>query len=200
MTKLLLLTGQRRNEVAHAERKEFNLAGNDQEWVVPSTRAKNKKEHYVPLAGFAIEVINGIPRVSKDGEVKTDAKERELSGLLLTTNGQTPVSGFSKGKAAIDKEMLKVARKEAQERGGEVEDVSLDPWTLHDLRRTAASGMARLGHPVHVVEAALNHQSGTIRGVAKTYNRHTYAEEKRAALTEWTYLVKRIVEVSKEAS
>src|SRR3546814_18600605 len=58
-------------------------------------------------------------------------------------------------------------------------------WTIHDLRRTAASGMARLGQPVHVVEAALNHKSGTIKGVAAVYNRYSYADEKRTALEAW---------------
>ena len=55
-------------------------------------------------------------------------------------------------------------------------------WVFHDLRRTSASGMAGLGIPPHVVEAVLNHRSGTIRGVAAVYNRYTYAAEKRAAL------------------
>jgi integrase len=58
-------------------------------------------------------------------------------------------------------------------------------WTLHDLRRTAATGMARLGFPPHVVEKVLNHTSGTIRGVAAVYNRFAYAEERRAALDAW---------------
>ena len=58
-------------------------------------------------------------------------------------------------------------------------------WRLHDLRRTAASGMARLGQPVHVVEAVLNHRGGVISGIAAVYNRYSYAEEKREALEAW---------------
>jgi hypothetical protein len=53
------------------------------------------------------------------------------------------------------------------------------------LRRTLASGLARFGQPVHVIEAVLNHRSGTISGVAAVYNRHAYLEEKRAALELW---------------
>jgi integrase len=64
-------------------------------------------------------------------------------------------------------------------------EAKLAPWRLHDLRRTAASGMARLGVAVHVVEALLNHKSGTISGVAAVYNRHDYAAEKRAAAQAW---------------
>jgi integrase len=59
------------------------------------------------------------------------------------------------------------------------------PWVLHDCRRTAASGMARLGVPPHVVEAVLNHKSGQVRGVAAVYNRYSYAAEKREALALW---------------
>jgi len=180
--KLLLLTGQRRNEVANAERQEFHLAGNDQLWTIPPPRTKNGKEHYVPLPAAALSIIAAIPEIRSEGKKK----------YLLTTTGKTPISGFSKGKTAIDAEMLAIARREAAERGEEPKDVKLEPWTLHDLRRTAASGMARLGVPVHVVEAVLNHQSGTIKGVARVYNRYEYADEKREALTAWAGLVEQI--------
>ena len=59
------------------------------------------------------------------------------------------------------------------------------PWRLHDLRRTAASGMARMGIPVHIIEAVLNHRSGAISGVAAVYNRFNYMPEKRHALDAW---------------
>jgi integrase len=68
-------------------------------------------------------------------------------------------------------------------------EASIPEWRLHDLRRTAASGMARLGQPVHVVEAVLNHKSGTIRGVAAVYNRYSYFAEKREALEKWADLL-----------
>lgn len=58
-------------------------------------------------------------------------------------------------------------------------------WTMHDLRRTVASGMAGLGIAPHVIEAVLNHKNGTIRGVAAIYNRYSYSSEKRAALDAW---------------
>jgi integrase len=62
---------------------------------------------------------------------------------------------------------------------------NMPKWTLHDLRRSAASGLAALGTAPHVVEKILNHQSGSIRGVAAIYNRHSYSAEKREALTKW---------------
>jgi integrase len=171
LVKLLLITGQRRNEVAEAERAEFQLTGNDRRWTIPPERAKNGQEHHVPLSSLATTLTEDAPRIG----------ER----YLLTTTGETPISGFSKAKAAIDAEMLAIARQEARERGEDPEAVRIDAWTLHDLRRTAASGMARLGFPVHVVEAVLNHRSGSIKGVARVYNRYEYYDEKKAALDAW---------------
>ena len=81
--------------------------------------------------------------------------------------------------------MLEEIRKLAEERGDDPETVTLPAWRLHDLRRTAASGMARLGVAVHVVEKILNHTSGSISGVAAIYNRHAYANEMRAAAQAW---------------
>jgi integrase len=69
----------------------------------------------------------------------------------------------------------------------------MQPWVLHDLRRTAASGMAGLGVQPHDIEAVLNHRSGVIRGVAAVYNRHSYSAEKRSALDLWGKHVKRLV-------
>ena len=76
-------------------------------------------------------------------------------------------SGWSRSKEALD------------------ESAKLAPWTLHDLRRTAATRIADLGVQPHVIEAVLNHASGHKSGVAGIYNRSTYAEEKRAALDLW---------------
>ena len=67
----------------------------------------------------------------------------------------------------------------------------LDHWTFHDLRRTMASGMARLGIALPVIEKVLNHSSGTFRGIVGVYQRHSYAEEKRVALDRWAAHVQR---------
>lgn len=86
---------------------------------------------------------------------------------VFTTTRRSPVSGFSK-----------MLRRLAE--GSQTSD-----WRLHDLRRTAASGMARAGVAPHVVEKVLNHVSGTISGVAAVYNRYGYDGEKAQALEEW---------------
>jgi integrase len=86
---------------------------------------------------------------------------------VFTTTHKSPVSGFSK--------MLRRLFEGSQTSG----------WCLHDLRRTAASGMARANVAPHVVEKVLNHISGTISGVAAVYNRYGYDMEKRQALDQW---------------
>src|SRR4051812_25920898 len=81
--------------------------------------------------------------------------------------------------------MLEELAKLMEERGEDASKVALVDWRLHDLRRTAASGMARIGISVHVVEKLLNHTSGTFAGVLGVYQRHGFAEEKRAAAQAW---------------
>ncbi|WP_370276610.1 tyrosine-type recombinase/integrase [Roseovarius indicus] len=90
----------------------------------------------------------------------------EQADLLFPSrlNDETPFNGFSRAKRNFDKE------------------ISIDPYTLHDLRRTFSSVMARIGTPIHVTEKILNHASGAISGVAAVYNRHSYQEEMRNAL------------------
>jgi integrase len=96
--------------------------------------------------------------------------------LVFTTTGKTPVSGWSKLKKRLDAAMGTVP-----------------PWRLHDVRRSCATGMAELGIPPHIVEAALNHVSGAKAGVAGTYNRAAYAPEKKAALERWAAHVSGLV-------
>lgn len=86
---------------------------------------------------------------------------------VFTTTRRSPISGFSKALRHIHAES------------------QTSEWRLHDLRRTAASGMARAGIAPHVVEKVLNHISGTISGVAAVYNRYGYDAERREALDKW---------------
>ena len=69
----------------------------------------------------------------------------------------------------------------------------LAPWVIHDLRRTLASGMARLGVNLPVIEKVLNHQSGSFAGIVGVYQRHSFADEKRHALAAWGAHVERIL-------
>jgi integrase len=125
-------------------------------WTLPRERAKNDRAHEVQLSQLALEILEAAPRIGG-------------SQFIFTTTGQRPASGFSKAKRRLDAQMPK----------------GLPGWTLHDLRRTAATRMAKLNVPPHVVDRILNHVSGTIRGVAAVYNRHAYLEERGAALEAW---------------
>jgi integrase len=164
MCKLLLLTGCRREEIARMTRAE--LSDNLATLRLPGDRTKNGLPHDVPLPPLAREILRGVP---------------QLAGckFVFSTNGRTPISGFSKYKTRLDAAMLSEALKE------QGRDATIPPWRLHDLRRTAATGMASIGVPPHIVEACLNHVSGAKAGVAGTYNRAAYEPEKRAALERW---------------
>ena len=97
----------------------------------------------------------------------------EEEDLVYSTTGRTPVSGFSKVKARIDARMQEIL-------GGKFQ-----PWRIHDLRRTAASGMAALGFQPHVIERVLNHVSGAQGGLVSVYQRHEYREERKRAILAW---------------
>lgn len=173
--KLLLLTGQRRSEVGGLHCAE--LAGLDGErptWEIPSTRTKNGRPHLVPLAPQAAAIIKALPQLA-DG------------GLLFTTTGTTPISGFSKAKERVDGWIA--ARRE------KAGAAPMPEWTLHDLRRTMVTMMnERLGIPPHVVEACVNHVSGGAKaGVAGVYNKALYLTERREALVAWAGFVQGLV-------
>ena len=168
----MLLTGARRSEIAEANWQEIDLAAKT--LTLPGSRTKNSEPHEIPLSDAAVEIIKALPRI--EGK----------AALLFSTTGATPVSGFSRSREVIERAIVAELRKEAVERGEDPEKVEAPkPWTLHDLRRTCASGMASLKIAPHVIEAVLNHKNGTIKGVAKVYNRYSYATEKRAALDAW---------------
>lgn len=162
LIKLLALTAQRRDEVGQMTWREVDLDARI--WTIPKERAKNGIAHDVPLSDPAVKVLAGIRRIAGSG------------GLMFTTTGETPVSGFSKIKKRLD---------------AAVPDAP--PWVLHDLRRTAASGMARLGINLPVIEKVLNHTSGSFGGVTGIYQRHQFAVEKRAALEIWAAHVEALV-------
>jgi integrase len=164
IVKLLLLTGQRRDEIGGLRWSEIDM--DEKQITLPSSRTKNGLEHRLPLSGEALTVLQGITR------------HRDLVFGI----GVDGYAGWSKGKTALDAAC------------------GVKEWTLHDLRRTAATGMANLGVLPHVIEAALNHVSGHKAGVAGIYNRSTYATEKRAALDLWADHIRVIVARSEGAN
>jgi integrase len=163
LLKLLLLLGQRRAEIAGLRWTELN----GDTWTIPATRVKNKKTHLVTLPRLALELLSTITPI---GET-----------FVFTTNGTTPVSGWSKVKARLDTKMAELA--------GE----RIPAWTVHDLRRTCATGLQRLGVRLEITEAVLNHVSGSRSGIVSVYQRHQYGPEKRAALIAWADYVAKLV-------
>jgi integrase len=132
-------------------------------WIIPRERAKNDRAHHVHLSALALGILDSLPKIGNEPR------------FVFTTNERRPVSGFSKAKTRLDKK------------------AALEDWIFHDLRRTAATGMARLNIPPHVVDKILNHTGGSIRGVAAVYNRHAYIDERRAALEAWSRHVESLV-------
>jgi integrase len=160
LVQLLILTGQRLSEVAELRWEELDLE--KQVWTLPPERVKNGSRHDVPLSAAAMAVINDLPRIATPGR------------FIFTSHGDRPVASFSRAKKRLDAAIGAIVGSEVPAH-----------WTFHDLRRSMASGMARLGVPLPVIEKILNHSSGTFRGVVGVYQRHSYAEEKREALEAW---------------
>src|SRR5262249_25221065 len=164
IVRLLMLTGQRRDEVASltlAEVSEALATG-----TIPATRTKNGTPHLVPLSQPASKILQ-VLRSDGPGDVP-GAHQRAKLALVFPGERGTPFSGWSKAKSALDTAS------------------GVSGWWLHDLRRTLATGLQRLGVRLEVTEAVLNHLSGSRAGVVGIYQRHDWAEEKRAALDAWS--------------
>ena len=177
--KVLLLTGQRREEVAGMRWCEVDLGAG--EWTIAKERCKNGKAHTVDLHPDAVRLLDRLgdaaaARRAGDGE------------FVYSTTGRTPVSGFSKIKGRIDARMKEILGSKFQE------------WHTHDLRRTAASGMAALGFQPHVIERVLNHVSGAQGGLVGVYQRHEYREDRKRASMAWGAHVMALVSAEKPAS
>jgi integrase len=150
--KLLILTGQRRNEIGELNWSEIDFTNGALN--LPAARTKNKRPHNVPLGTTSRALLEKWPRTG----------DRVFS-----------FASWSFAKRALD------------------ERCGVSDWTIHDLRRTVATGMADIGIPPHIIEAVINHVSGHKGGVAGIYNRSSYATEKAAALARWDEHVTSIV-------
>jgi integrase len=164
LVKLLALTGQRRDEVARMRHNELNLDA--RLWTLPAERTKNNKPHEVPLSNATLPVLGSVPRIAGSPFV------------LATNGGASPISGYSEGKRRLDALL----------------PADMPAWRLHDLRRTCASGLARLGINLPVIEKVLNHSSGSFAGIVGVYQKHSFADEKRQALEAWGNFVEALVE------
>jgi integrase len=131
-------------------------------WTIPRGKAKSDRAHEVQLSEPVIALLRSLPR---------------LGPYVFTGKSGRSVTGFTWGKDLLDSAMQ------------ELSGAEISPFILHDLRRSMASHMAKLGIAPHVVDRILNHSSGSIRGVAAIYNRFQYREERRTALAAWASYV-----------
>ena len=159
LIRLLALTGQRRDEVAELRWSEVDLTGGL--LTIPAERMKSKIAHVVPLAPAAHEIVRDLPRFSAGDFIFT------------TTGGSRPVSGFSKMKLRLDRTTSKLAEDAA---------VRMAPWRLHDLRRSARTGMAAAGVLPFIGELVIGHRQ---TGVHAVYDLHSYDDQKLEALARW---------------
>ena len=147
IVQLLILTGQRRGEIAGLKRSW--IAGGTV--TFPSGFTKNNREHRLPLGPHTQELIASLPRTADLVFPSRDDPEK-------------PFNGWGKAKQRFD------------------EGIEIQPWTLHDLRRTYSSILARQGVPIHVTERLLNHSTGSVSGIVGIYNRYSYEQEMREAV------------------
>jgi integrase len=164
IVRLLMLTGQRRDEVAGMTLAE--LSEDLATWTIPATRTKNGIPHLVPLSQPARKLLHAV--LSDRPAGVQAANPRAKPALVFPGERGTSFSGWSKAKSALDTAS------------------GVSGWWLHDLRRTLATGLQRLGVRLEVTEAVLNHLSGSRAGVVGIYQRHDWAEEKRSALDAWS--------------
>jgi integrase len=133
-------------------------------WTLPRERSKNHRPHKLVLPSQARAIIAAMPVIAG-------------CDFVFTADGKRPVTGWDKAKVRISAKA----------------GIAAESWRLHDARRTCASGMQKLGVSVPVIEKALNHVSGTFRGIVGVYQTHDYADEVRIALQKWADRVEEIV-------
>lgn len=178
--RLLILTAQRRSEVAQLRPRDLDDLTAPTLWTLPREMTKADRLHTVPITPMAAAEIAALPMNATD------------EWAISSTGGDTRVSGFSKAKTRLDKAIM------AKRREHDPKAKTPEPWSFHDLRRSAASGIAKLGFPPHVVSALLNHSPSGQHGVTAIYLRHDYGAEKREALNAWAAHIASLLAVQQQ--
>jgi len=161
--KLVLVTGQRRTEVAGAARSEFDLS--EGWWTIPAERSKNSKAHRVPLSDLARKIVEELFQLADESSWLVPSR-RHFGKLPVNAN-------------ALSRAMVRIR-----------DHMRSEHFHVHDLRRTAASHMAALGVQRTIIKKILNHADPDITAV---YDRYSYDAEKRAALDAWANRLREIV-------
>jgi integrase len=169
--RLILTTGCRPGEATRAEWAEFNLTGKEPVWTIPAARAKNGREHNIPLAQLALAVLADL-QAEHGLRLERDRKENpqaEPSRWLF------PAFRKDRDTHIEDKAAAHAIRRNR-------EFLELPPFAVHDLRRSVRTGLARLRVDAITAKKLLNHK---LEGMDAVYDVHPYTEEKREALTRW---------------
>jgi integrase len=165
--RLLALTGARRAEIGDLTWDE--IAGDLV--TIPAERCKNRRDHEIMLSAQASALLDSRPR-------------RNATRFLFGQRDNSGFSGWSKAKAELDARLAAAG-------------TIMAPWTLHDLRRTVATGLSeRLAVEPHVIESVLGHTSGFMSGVHGVYNRSLYRRPKAEAMQRWADHVQTIVKAN----
>jgi integrase len=174
IVKLLILTGQRRNEIANLQWHEIDFVR--AEITFPPERTKNGLQHVLPMSPQILAILEQTDAI---------ASRDFVFGHGLNAGFQA----WSRSKRILDGK-INAARSACGEE-------PISEWLLHDLRRSFVTHLVEQKlAPPHIVEACVNHQSGHRGGVAGVYNRALYAEEKRAAFEAWGAFITRHVQAS----
>lgn len=163
--RMLLATGQRREEVAGMRWADIDRKA--ALWTIPSMSTKADRTHVVPLSPLAMEIIDALP---------------EHGAQVFTTRRDRPISGYSKMKITVDAKVAEIAKEDGV--------ADLAPWTIHDLRRTMATGMGRLKISRFIIGRVLNHADP---GVTAIYDKYEYLDEKRHALEAWARKLEKLI-------
>ncbi len=174
LVKLLLLTGQRLNEVGQL--RWIEIEGDLM--TIPAERMKGGIAQTVPLVLKASEILKGIPHFASNEA----GKENGEKFVFSTTGGGTAIAGYSYWKRTFDASISKVAK--------ETGETPMPPWTLHDLRRTVRTRLSSLGVLPVIAELCIGHKQ---QGIAAVYDLHRYDSEKRDAMRKWEALLLTIV-------
>jgi integrase len=171
--KFALVTAQRKGEIASLRWSDIDEALRS--WELPAAGTKADRAHVVPLSPLAWAILDDVPRIGE---------------FVFTTRGDRPLGGFSKAKQRLDRMLADSGAYQPPGPDSAVRETLAEPWTIHDLRRTAATGMGRLGVSRFIIGRVLNHADRSVTGI---YDRHEYLNEKRQALEVWAQHLEAII-------
>ena len=149
-------------------------------WTLSSEMTKAGRAHVVPLSPLALNVLDEGKEAAKG--LLAEPEDTRPAMYVFTTRGNRPISGYSKAKVRLDHAIA-----EARSTTGLPD---LEPWTIHDLRRTVGTGLGKLGISRFIIARVLNHADRTVTGI---YDRYEYLNEKRHALDAWGQYLENLI-------